>query len=277
MALWPALINLWSLLRGIKRDHFQIPIDGCVHYCGFRYGHNEYNPLETYLCDVYNRVPITQARRKFIHFLLHYRPRHIGEALGLENLSRNYPMWIYPWDVKDPRNTSRAWCHSPISCPDIITHFCESGILSLRIDEEFLLAERVLHSISENGYNPESRHVLKPQSMSYTPVQTFELRRSDGRSAYLLLDGNHRVSALSALGRKFVMVEQASTNIAFEKECNDWYGVRKGFYTREDALRIFNAYFKGNTNYQSTSFPATIIGPEHWTSMYKLKNIKGDV
>jgi hypothetical protein len=272
LKLWPALIKWRSLLMGVKKYRFQVPIAKCVHYGGFRYGHNEYNPLETYLIDLHNNLQISRARWKFIHFLLHYRPRHMGEALGLDNLSRDYPMWTYPWDIINLENPYNAWCDFPDTCPDILTHFCESGILSLRIDEEFFWGERALYSIASSGYKVGKRNVSRDNSSSYFPIKTFELRKCDDRSAYILLDGNHRVSALSALGYKVVTVEQAATHIAFEKDCGDWYGVKKGFYTREDALSIFNLYFKGNHNYQTTSNPAPIIGPDEWKNLYEYCN-----
>ncbi len=269
------MIKLRSSLLGLKKRRFEIPIDQCVHYCAFRYGHNEYNPLETYLCDIQAHVPLIHARWKFIHFLLHYRPCHMGEALGLDYLSRNYPMWRYPWDVIDPSTPCKAWSHSPHSCPDILTHFCESGILSLRIDEEFLWGERVLSSIAAHGYNLNQSREPCARFSSYSPITTFELRRCDGRSAYLLLDGNHRVSALSALGQKTVTVEQPVTHIACEKDCEQWYGVKMGLYTKEDALRIFHAYFEGNHNYHTSDIPAPIIGPEQWKRLYERPSMEG--
>lgn len=248
--------NLRTFLFKPRFRQFEITIEQCVHYCGFRYGVDEYNPYESYLIDLKNHVPLSFARQRFIEFLLYYRPRHMGEALGMIDLSKAYPLWIYPWQRFDPKasDTQKGWCATSNSCPDILTHFCEAGILSFRIDEEFVWLERALHSVSENGYQPE-------QNKSYVRIRQF--CRLDGKSAYLLLDGNHRISAMSALGYKTVEVQQKSTDVVYESGCDDWHGVQKGFYSREDALRIFNVYFEGNHNYRTATSPAQIIGPNH--------------
>ena len=240
----------------------EISIDRCVHYCGFRYGVGDYNPYESYLIDLQEQVPVSVARRGFIEFLSHYRPLHMGQALGSDGLSKEYPLWLYPWQHFDPSsyNLRRGWCATPNSCPDIMTHFCESGILLLRVEEEFVWLERALNSIYENGYQPE-------QQNDY--ISTRQFCRLDGESRYLLMDGNHRVSAMSALGFKAVTVHQKPTDIVYEKDSDSWYGVRHGFYSRDDALRIFHAYFEGNKNYRTTEKPAPIIGPDQWELMYE--------
>jgi hypothetical protein len=268
LGLWPPLIQLHSSLMSRKKYRFQVSINQCVHYGGFRYGQRDYHPLETYLSDIQHQVPIAQARWKLIRFLLHYRPRHMGDALGLGGLSRHYPLWTYPWEVRS-RHPNNAWWDAPDRCPDMLTQFCESGISSYRIDAEFLMGERILRSIATHGYRPGYDPTSTCQTPSPPPIRTFELRKCDGRRAYLLLDGNHRVSALSALGETQVTVEQAATHMADEKDCEHWYGVKTGLYTREDVLRIFNAYFEGNRHYHTCDHPAPIIGPKQWLCLYK--------
>lgn len=270
LAWWPALIKLRSRLLSAKTSRFEIPINQCVHYSGFRYGCDAYNPIERYLRDIDQQRSMVQARYQFIRFLLHYRPRHMGEAIGAVGISRPYPMWRYPWDVINPQQPCGAWCETPYECQDIMTHFSAAGILSYRIDEEFLWGERALHSIAANGYDPDvfgARHAT-----SFEPIRTLELRKRDGCRAFLLLDGNHRVGALSVLGETTVMVERAATDIVYEADCEQWYSVKAGIYDKDDAMRVFHAYFEGNHRYHTSAKPARIIGPVQWTQMYMLPN-----
>ena len=133
---------------------------------------------------------LRQARRRFIDFLRHYRPRHFADALGI-SLSRPLPLWVYPWDGAPPGDLhTHGWRDTPDDCPDILTHFSPLGIPSVRIDEEFMWLERSIRSISEHGY----------RATEFGPAHALELRRHDHTSAYLLLDGNHRAGALVALG-----------------------------------------------------------------------------
>ncbi len=117
-----------------------------------------------------------------------------------------------------------------------------------------------------NGYDPHPTGRL--YAWSHEPIRTLELRKCDGRSAYLLLDGNHRVATLSALGETTVSVTQVATDIVHEADCEQWYGVKAGVYDPSDALHIFNAYFNGNHRYYTSDEPTRIIGPPQWSQMY---------
>lgn len=258
------LRKLREALSKPRWHRLEIPIDECVHFSAIRFGTDHPHPFERYLLNLKNGVPLVVARRRFVEFLLYYRPRDMGEAQGLSDLSRQYPLWLYPWQRISARLVSsmeKGWCATPNSCPDVMTHFCELGIQSFRIDEQFYWLERAFHAMSENGYQPE-------QHGDYINVRQF--CRLDGKCAYLLLDGNHRVAAMSVLGYKTVQIERKSTDIVFEKDCDQWYGVQQGFYTREDALKLFHVYFEGNQNYRTTDRPAKIVGPRGWLELHGL-------
>jgi hypothetical protein len=248
-----------KIFNGFKK--IEVSIDQCVHYCGFRYGSGHYNPYESYLIDLTNNVSVKVARKRFIEFLLYYRPKHMSEALGFIKLSKEYPLWLYPWQSFHPSifKPKRCWLDKPEDIPDILTHFCEQGILSYRIDQEFLWGEQALYSIAKKGYIPEKYDSF---------ITTLQLLKEDGTSTYILLDGNHRVSAMSALGYKRIQVRQSYKSIVLEKNLSKWGSVIKKIYEVDDALLIFNAYFSNNFNYQTTNYPATIIESQNWSDLY---------
>ena len=228
-------------------------LSNCVHYCAFRYGRNEYNPYETYIRSIAEGGGPKLAQARFIEFLQHYRPSDLGEALGCgDELTRKYPLWNFPWDEITPArfNLQAGWCDDPDDSPDIITHFSTRGISRHRIEEEFFWLERAWRSIKLRGYRPM-------RYRSFVRVRTF--RRADGTEAHLVLEGNHRVAAMSALGCRSVRVYQASGTTVSEAKCDRWPGVANGYFTRNDALSIFDAYFKGNTNYRTAVSPGAII------------------
>ena len=230
-----------------------VPISNCVHYCAFRYGRHDYNPYETYLLQIADGAQPELARGRFTEFLRHYRPRHLGEALGCgESLTKQYTMWDFPWNKTRPAefDSGGGWRDYPNDCPDILTHFSARGILRQRIEEEFFWLERALVSIRTRGYQP-----VRHRSF----VRAVTLRRSDGTEAHLLTDGNHRVAAMSALGYKSVRIYRPATKVIFETECDRWPGVGSKRFAREDALRVFHAYFEGNFDYQTVSSPANLI------------------
>lgn len=225
-----------------------VSIDSCVHYCGFRYGREEYNPYETYIRDLHFAGKDI-ARKKFITFLQYYRPHTMAEAVGI-NSTINSPLWLYPWDknLQSEFSNQRGWCEDPNDCPDIITHFSAKGILRFRIEQEFAWLENAYYSIKKMGYLPEKYNNF---------IEVMQLLKNDGQSSFLVLDGNHRISALSVLGEK-----EASCQILkkiYENNAEQWPGVKEKLFSHKDALAIFNAYFYGNHKYITAKEPAAII------------------
>jgi hypothetical protein len=102
------------------------------------------------------------------------------------------------------------------------------------------------------------RYGYKPLEYGNT-IEVLQLTANNGNDAYLVLDGNHRISALIALGYRDMNILCRVTNWVHEKDADGWPLVRSGVYTREDALKIFYAYFNGNENYRTTDVPAKII------------------
>jgi hypothetical protein len=243
------------------RDYakLEIPINTCVHYAGFRYGCREFNPLEKSACDQHRGVPFLEVRRRFVDFLRYYRPNHLGEALGI-NLDTHYPLWAYPWRFlsKEDRSPTFGWHKKPEEIEDIITHYSEYGIISYLIDQEFFWQERALSLIARNSYQPEK----------YSYVKTLELRRVDQSFAHILIDGNHRVSALSALGYKSVVVLRDKSMIIMESDLEKWPEVKSGRMSLEDARAIFEVYFHGNHSWRTTKKPASIIANSDWKKLY---------
>ena len=235
-----------------------VPLRSCVHpYCAFRYGEQEYHPYETYQVDMHRGMSVRDVRRRFVEFLRHYRPRHWGEALGIR-LSQPWPVGGFPWEERDPGDwRQQGWTRLPDDSPDLLTHFSEAGIPSVRIDEEFMWLERALRLVSVYGYRPEQ----------YGPAEGMELRRRDGQAAYLLMDGNHRAGALVALGYRDTMVVRCDRVIC-EDDADEWPLVRLGRIRLSDALMIFHAFFRGNTSWEPSVTPAEIIAPVGWKALY---------
>ena len=247
--VWRNVRQIWRECRSGALAREDVPITNCVHYCGFRYGAGRYNAYENYITGLADNVDVGLLRERFVSFLQYYRPRHFGEALRIE-LSTLYPMWHYPWDdwsmLPDP---SYGWLSDPDEVPDILTHFSQIGIPSFRIEQEFYWLHRAYDRMKQQGYHPERYN-------SY--AQTWKLESSRGNSVHLLLDGNHRASALHALG---VDTIQAEVKLHVREDAVDhWAGVKRGLFTRSDALAIFQAYFRDNDpNYSTTDEPATIL------------------
>ena len=226
-------------------------LDECVHFGAFRYGKGNYHPYETYVHRLCRGEPLPDIRAEFEEFLRGYRPKDLGDALGIE-LERRYPLWLYPWQSRlkilfAPR--SSGWYRSPGAVPDIITSFSARGISRARVVEEFGWLEQVYFSIVERGYRPDE--------YGYPRGRLLECK--DRGRVCLLLDGNHRASALSAVGQKRLLVAIPDRKPITNADIDSWHGVRTGVFTRGDAARIFSAYFDGNSRNYSNIPRAAIV------------------
>ncbi len=229
--------------RSVSRTR-EVPIRDCVHYCAFRYGRDELHPYEHYERGLAAGLPRDELRAAFVDFLRHYRPRTLGDALGLR-LSRDYPLWHLPWTLGWRRT---AWVAQPTDVVDVMTHFSERGIPSQVVEREYALHERAFERISREGYRPGLlRH-----------ARVVELQGAS-RSAYLVTDGNHRIGALSALGARTVTVSSVLGGRVVRARADRWPLVRLGRMTLADALAVFDAYHEGNRAPPRSEFPAEVV------------------
>ena len=158
--------HLFSQLRTVA-------ISDCVHYCGFRYGRGEFNPYENYVIGLAQGAPIEKLRGQFEHFLRHYRPRDLGEALGVKT-EQSIPLWLLPWKSWRKLKQPGGWRDSLHDIIDIITHFSPLGIQRFRILEEYTWLEAAWRNIHTDGYRPDL----------HSHISVFELH--DGTSSRYL-------------------------------------------------------------------------------------------
>ncbi|MET0285509.1 MAG: hypothetical protein ABW352_13600 [Polyangiales bacterium] len=185
-----------------------------------------------------------RARAAFLDFLRHYRPRTFGEALGVR-LSRDYPLWQFPW--KWPLRAPHAWIEQPEQVVDVMTHFSPHGIARSCVEREYAWHQHAHERMRDVGYRP-----------SFTSYARAIILRSQQRSAYLLTDGNHRASALSALGVTSLAVVALRGRTVHRDQVERWPLVRLGRMRADDALAIFDAYHHGNQA-PARSEPAPLV------------------
>ena len=225
----------------------EVAIADCVHFCGFRYGRDEFNPYENYIRGLAAGETLARARERFVDFVRYYRPRNLGEALGVVT-TKQVPLWWLPWKSWLKLMQPRAWQESTDAVLDILTYFSPRGIEWRRIEEEFFWMERALGTMSKLGYQPER----------FGYIDVFELRGDEG-SRFLVIDGNHRLSALYAIGHRRALVRQRPFHLANRKHAWLWPLVLSKHVPYRDALAIFDAYFDGNHTPHRAEWPAPLL------------------
>lgn len=225
----------------------EVPIDRCYHYRAFRYGGFGSNPYEDYQVGLVRGQDVKVLRNAFADVILNCRPRTMGEAIGID--LPDWPAWRFPWK-RNPRRTIKA-IEIPENNPDVVCHHCDAGILASHINREFQWLEMSIQSIRERGYKP----------CSYGYIQCIEL--SNGHcSSFLVVDGNHRLAALHALGNRTAEIMIWPSPVRRE-DVDRWPDVRNGVRPREQALRLFDRYFSETNRPLPTKNPARLIVDEH--------------
>lgn len=109
------------------------------------------------------------------------------------------------------------------------------------IIEEFNKIKNLYHSIKTNGFKYFSRNGV---------LGGYFLHSKNGKKVFIVTQGNHRLSVLSYLDYKNILVYTMKGYLenVYEKDVHNWPFVRNGKITVDDALIIFNLYFK-NENY----------------------------
>ncbi|MEO7067470.1 MAG: hypothetical protein ABI114_11215 [Rhodanobacter sp.] len=223
-----------------------VDIASCTHFCAYRYGRHETNPYETYMQGLAQGLPLQDIRHAFIEYLRHYRPTTLGDALGV-SLSVPYPLWFLPWRTLSQVTSMPGWHPTPDYFVDAMTFFSPLGIPRRLLNKEFSWHEDAFNAMKSTGY--------LPQRYGYITVR--ELKGET--SVYIVTDGNHRLSALSALGYTSVAVKQSPGSIVHRTHVARWPLVREGIVSQDDALKIFDAYVDGNMKPMHTPIPAEIV------------------
>lgn len=244
-----SVATLRSTLQRLVSRRSVVPIDRCYHYRAFRYGGFGWNPYEDYVVGMVRNEDRTVLRQAFADAVLNCRPRNMGEAVQLD--LADWTAWQFPW------NHNPATTLDPLLAkdnPDILCHSSVDGVLSSHINREFRWLEGAFENIRKSGYRPRMHGFIR----------CLELVHRD-RSSYLVLDGNHRLSALHALGEQSVEIETCLQKVRRE-DAHKWPDVRNGRRTLADAVRLFDRYFHEQNAPLGRLHPARLIidEPPQW-------------
>ena len=239
-------MSLMSQLAHAFASKRTVAIADCVHFCAYRYGRDEINPYEQYAKGLAEGLPLHVVRERFVDYLRGYRPRQLGEALGI-HLSKPYPLWYLPWRTPEQVRGQPGWCGNAASIVDVMTYFFEGGIPRSAVEKEFGWHENAFATIQTHGYQPQ-RH-------SYILARELQ----GDRSAYIVTDGNHRLSAISALRARTVVIELPLLTTIVRSKVDKWPLVKAGIMVRDDALAVFDAYLHGNLSPYRVDQPMDVI------------------
>lgn len=206
----------------------EVSVNQCYHYRGFRYGGFGHNPYEDFIAGLARNDDLMTLRQTFAELMLRCRPRGFAAALQIDVPS--WPLWEYPWQRASV--PPRGEVARPEDNPDILTHYCEAGVLSSQINREFGWLEGAWHNIKRRGYRPRECGFITCMPL-----------RGEKETSYIVLDGNHRLSSLHAMGAGRVEVKVSSLRTIYRSRVLSWPRVQDGSLSATHALAIFDRYF----------------------------------
>jgi len=176
-----------------------------------------------------------------------FQPKNVAEVFGFEDpvqasLALPPNTYAYPWEGYPKKGLlkKRMKRYKRNSISDTLLNDQHFGPQSERNIAQHLNRLTFLRDrFSSNPY--ESRDYLHDEIIAQLFVH-------DGRYAFRIRNGHHRVAALSALGYERVEVRIDRDNVYRRDDLNNWEGVVKGKFTEEQALEIFDQIFIGETH-----------------------------
>ena len=154
----------------------------------------------------------------------------ISDLVGINN-EKPLPLFIYPWGsfrkddnfIKDSRNS----------------RFCGPSS-DLFIKEELKRIISLYKDLKKNGYTP----MVYPHSF----IAGTWLESCSGNKVFVVMQGNHRMAALSFLNHKRIEVRTVPylKGIIKEKDIKKWPLVREKICEENNARKIFNFFFENN-------------------------------
>lgn len=189
-----------------------------------------------------------------------WQPATAGAVLGLPHVlpwaSLPPLACALPWDSLDPATHLRFWT-------DICQRDYRMNGFALTIqagwkgwgpltaaagEAEFLRLQRALVSIGSRGYRRHGAHD--------GDITAQALCDARGRLRFLLGPGQHRIAALAALGADHVPV-RIDPHFIRREDAPHWPNVRRGHYSPDQALQVFDRIFAGRPPWQGTG-PVTL-------------------
>ena len=156
-----------------------------------------------------------------------FRPSSTGQALGL-NLENDLPLFVYPWGVFG--SGSKRQTNPELS------RFCGPSTLEFLNDEKHRVRQ-LTANLKKYGY--------RPNEYPHSHIQGVWLTSVNGRQKFVVLQGNHRMAALSFLGYTGIDVRTDLFVVGEirESEVLTWPLVQAGLINEDEALTIFKRFF----------------------------------
>ena len=217
---------------------------------GFKAGKESNAPFITTIREYANDGVKDYSKSTLSQFYSTFQPKSVSEYLYLEktanNILNNLPAsgMAYPWSNLEPldrikQRTLEIEFDNKEHKSKIKIDGGDSfyGPVSLEKGElEYKRLINVYNSIKDNGFNVD---VKGKNNIAAIVLE------SNGTYRYFINYGQHRVAALSNLDHEHIILQIEKGLIVRRSEVTFWPGVIKGYFTKSEALKVFDRIFTG--------------------------------
>lgn len=233
------------LLRTVRRNTIRkVEMDQCVNPFGLSFGQDGWHFLVEYLRELHFTHTLSLNESILYHYHKQYQPVSMKELVTSAGMHVEFdPGFLrYPWG-----NFKTDFDHRLAEKDRFRSRFCGPS------DDELIKAEaRNLVELRDymkcTGYNP--------WKSPYGFIGGVFLVKENADYRFVILQGNHRVSVMSYLGIKCFEVRFLPYHFHYidQKDIDEWYYVKRGICTKQDARKYFDAFFILNGKERASSF-----------------------
>jgi len=225
---------------------FKIDINSITSRVGFSYNQKGWHPFVETLNEYALDNKLNFQNSTLSHLYKSFQPKNVQEAILGHYKKPLDPIVNWP---PDNLLISRLWTLNKYSLRFYLNvlerkqkkqgwiffgpHSIQYG------NTEFKRLISVYNSIKQDGYMSDR--------MEKDPVNGYFLKKND-TYRFVLLQGNHRVSALKALGYSEVnaVIRPGHPTVIDWDNLDEWTEKKSGIYTKEIVLELFDSLFKGS-------------------------------
>lgn len=211
-----------------------INIEQAVTIFGRQFSEEGFHPIVQTIREYQVNEDISVENTSLYRYHNKFTPEDMCQAFGYDSSMCGLPLFVFPW------GKFRLGCNK-LKDP-LKSRFCGPTELG-RIEKEFIDSINLYLDIKDNGYQ-----IIRRRSVI---GGTFIINKKNDKR-FIVLQGNHRISALAALGHKKVLVYTMGgyLNKIEEHKIESWKEVRKGSCSKKLALAIFHSFFNGKGNFR---------------------------
>lgn len=206
---------------------FKVPIEKVRTVFGANYSQSSNNHIKLTLEKYDRNRKLDYRETPLFDFLKNFSPAYLRDYV--DGINTDLSLFDYPWGELVAGMAGKEMAGS---------RFCGPSTDEF-IKEEYDRIIKLYEAIRNEGYRP------KEVSGGYS-AGTFLVNKSLNYR-FIILQGNHRAPILAHLGLKFISVTLHPFFIKpliLESNASSWPAVKDGKCTVEDALKVFDLYFR---------------------------------